>query len=750
MIDRELKPGLAMDRDICCINFRGLLATIRDNYGEEGVKQVVQDLVDDENYLVADKFDPDKLTPVSLTHLTDPVYWVSNEFSLKLLGNVRKVVREKDPLFRAGEESIRRYLSWSNLFMTRLWSPKFLARQSSRLNAKFNNTKTVRLIGSSRRSVSFELKYRPGFRVTKDVCDWNRGIYSGIAKVAGATNVVCEETACVVDGGATACIFQLEWTKLSLFKTLVRMFLKPFIYDLWQDYEVTIKERDKLIHHLKESEGRYRTLVQSSLTGVYMCKDGVFIYVNHRLAQMLGYPVKDIIGAPVVRFMPPTGEANVERVMYLDALEASGPVSAEIHLSDRNGRALWLEVMSTRLTHKGQQAILGNVVDITDRKALESQLMQAQKMEAIGALAGGIAHDFNNILAAIVGYSEIIKLRFNEPALRGYLEQILTSCDRAKSLVSQILTFSRAAEHKKKAIDVASHIEDALKLLRATLPSTITFRQRITPGKYTILADPTQIHQVLINLCTNAAYAMREKGGVLEVNLGNLEVTPNSMTSNLDVPPGLYAMFTVTDNGTGIAPEIMHRIFDPFFTTKMTGEGTGLGLSVVYGIVRACGGTVAAQSKPGVGSVFSVCLPVVPDTAEDAMDHAGPVPGGKERILFVDDEEILVEMSKEMIDTLGYQTTGAADSRTALELFRSRPDHFDLVITDMTMPHMTGLELSKEIRKLRPDIPIILCTGFNELISEEKARALGIQGFAMKPLNLRHIAELIRTSLGKK
>jgi PAS domain S-box-containing protein len=872
MSAQNFEPKVAMDRDICCINFRGLLAYIRHNYGEEGVGRVLQGLTDDENYLIVDKYNPENVTPLNQMHLTDPAYWVSNEFSLKLLENVRGVVREKDPLFCAGEETIVKHLSWSNLFITRLLSPKFLARQSSRLNAKFNNTKVVRLMDFAPRSASFELKYRPGFRVTKDVCDWNRGIYSGIAKAAGATNVVCEETECVVEG-SKACIFRLEWTQASLLKGLVRIFLKPFVQDLWEDYEVIISDRDKLIHHLKESEERYRTLAQNSLTGVYICKEGVFAYVNNRLADILNYPMEEMVGAPIGQFMLAKGETDVERVMFLDALQGSGPISSEVQLCDRHGKNLWLQVMSTRLEHKGQQAILGNVVDITerkwaeeavvrakkeweqtfdvvpdliaildrdyrivrvnramaaklgmtpkeciglkcyelvhgtanpppycphrqllldeiehttevcggrlrgdfivsvsplfdpagklkgsvhvarditDRKILESQLVQAQKMEAIGTLAGGIAHDFNNILAAIVGYSEIIKVRFTEPGLQRYLEQILGSCDRAKSLVRQILTFSRVTEKERKPIDMAFHIKEALKLLRATLPTTITFREKIDPGTYTILADPTQIHQVLLNLCTNAAYAMREKGGTLEISLDNLEIAPHLMPSNVDLSPGPYVVFSVSDTGTGIAPEIMHRIFDPFFTTKMTGEGTGLGLSVVYGIVKGCGGTVTVQSGPGVGSVFSVYLPAVTNIPEMKADHVGPIPGGKDRILLVDDEEVLVKMSKEILEALGYQITVTTDSTSALELFRSHPDDFDVVITDMTMPRMTGLDLSKEILNIRPNTPIILCTGFNELVTEEKARALGIQGFAMKPVSLRTIAELIRKALEKK
>jgi PAS domain S-box-containing protein len=388
--------------------------------------------------------------------------------------------------------------------------------------------------------------------------------------------------------------------------------------------------------------------------------------------------------------------------------------------------------------------------DITENKNLEARLLQMQKMEAIGTLAGGIAHDFNNVLAAVIGYTEMTKARIDQPDLHRYLEQVLRACERARDLVSQILTFSRVREQEKKPIDIASLVKESLKMLRATIPSTITFRSKIHPGVYTVLADPTQIHQVLMNLCTNAAHAMRERGGELGVCLDNVEITPQNKPLHVDLDPRPYVKVTVSDTGTGIAPGIINKIFDPFFTTKETGKGTGLGLSVVYGIVRECGGTVTVHSEPRAGSVFSVYLPAITNIAEVPQDIVEPIPGGTERILFVDDEEILVEMWRDILENLGYTVTATTGSTKALEIFLSRPDQFDLVITDMTMPGMTGIGLSKEILGLRPAIPIILCTGFSELITEEKVKALGIKGFAMKPLRLRIIAHLIRKALEQR
>jgi CheY-like chemotaxis protein len=374
-------------------------------------------------------------------------------------------------------------------------------------------------------------------------------------------------------------------------------------------------------------------------------------------------------------------------------------------------------------------------------------LHQAQKLEAIGTLAAGIAHDFNNILAAIMGYTEITKLRIEQPSLHGYLDHVLEACDRAKKLVYQILTFSRMTEQERKPVDISLIIKEALRLVRATLPSVIEIQENIAAGTHTVVADPTQLHQVFVNLCTNAAHAMRQTGGVLEICLENVEITAEMTLCKPDMSPGSYMKLSVRDTGGGIAPDVMDRIFEPFFTTKGKGEGTGLGLSVVYGIVKGCGGTITVESAPGTGAIFSVYIPAISDSRESKLKTSDALPVGKERILFVDDEEAIANMSREMLESLGYTVTTATNSLNALEMFRNSTGEFDLVITDMTMPGITGVDLSKEILKVRGDTPIILCSGFNELITEDKAKALGIRGFAMKPFNRKDIAVLIRKAL---
>ena len=379
----------------------------------------------------------------------------------------------------------------------------------------------------------------------------------------------------------------------------------------------------------------------------------------------------------------------------------------------------------------------------------EAQLQQAQKMEAIGTLAGGIAHDFNNILGAIMGYSELIKMKLPEESdLISDLDQVIRAGERARDLVRQILTVARQQRQEQRPVQIRYIIREALNLLKATLPSTIEIREDLAKDAGIVNADPTQVHQVIMNLCTNAGHAMQEDGGVLTVELANVEIDDLSASRHLDLDAGSYLRLTVSDTGYGMTSEIMERIFDPYYTTKDTGEGTGLGLSVAQGIVKANGGTITVYSEPGIGTTFHVYLPVIQEAERAEKEESeAPLPTGNERILFIDDEQVLVEIGSQMLERLGYEVVTKRSSVQALELFRAEPDRFDLVITDMTMPEMTGDKLARELMKIRPDIPIILCTGYSKRISEEKAKEMGIRAFLMKPILRRTIAETIREAL---
>jgi PAS domain S-box-containing protein len=486
-----------------------------------------------------------------------------------------------------------------------------------------------------------------------------------------------------------------------------------------------------------------------------MDTEGRVIFFNTYAQNFFGFQEKDIIGKNVIGTIVPERDiAGFDLAAMIKDI-GSHPeryISNENENIRRNGervRVTWM--------NKANYDEAGNVseilcvgIDVSDRWLLEKRLAQAQKMEAIGTLAGGIAHDFNNILSAIIGYTELSLIDIpKDSALQNNLQQVLKAGGRAKELVRQILAFSRQRESELAPVKVSLIVNEALKLLRASLPATIKMRHFIK-SNLSVLTDPTNIHQVLMNLCTNASFSMQEKGGVLEVNLNDVDLDADFTKLHPEVKPGKFTNLTVRDTGCGMIPEVAERIFDPFYTTKKVGEGTGMGLSVVHGIVKSHGGSIVVESTPGKGSVFSVFLPAIEAEETNQADQAQLIITGSERILFVDDEDFLVDIGKRMLERLGYRVTAKTSSVEAYELFRQSPDEFDLVITDMTMPDMTGDLLARKLIALRPDIPIIVCTGYSERINSDIAKEIGIRALAMKPVVMKDIAQMIERILSKE
>ncbi len=391
-----------------------------------------------------------------------------------------------------------------------------------------------------------------------------------------------------------------------------------------------------------------------------------------------------------------------------------------------------------------------NARDITETRQLESRLAQSQKMESIGTLAGGIAHDFNNILSPIIGYTELMQMELpaDSPPQK-YAREILAAARRASNLVKQILTFSRQADQEIKPLKIQPILKEILKLIRSTIPSSIEIRQHIDPDCGTVLADPTQIHQIAMNLVTNASHAMADGKGVLSIGLKDVEIGGDTPGSNLE--PGTYVCLSIADTGVGMDPPTIEKIFNPYFTTKERGKGTGLGLSVVHGIVTSLHGDIIVTSQPGKGSTFDIYLPKLEMQPEPGKAQAPRVlKTGSERILLVDDEPHVVFSVESLLTHLGYTVTARLSSVEALALFQDGPDSYDLVITDMTMPNLTGDMLAMEILKIRPQMPVIICTGFSEKIDARKARQFGIKGFLMKPVALHELAEMVRKLLDEK
>jgi PAS domain S-box-containing protein len=411
-------------------------------------------------------------------------------------------------------------------------------------------------------------------------------------------------------------------------------------------------------------------------------------------------------------------------------------------LKSANGSCIGIMAMAQDVTERKQ----GEVT----RARLEAQLRQSQKMEAIGTLAGGIAHDFNNILAAIIGYCELALMDLpGDSKTTTRLNEVLKAGNRAKELVRQILTFSRQAEHDLKPIKVQPIIEEALKLLRASLPSSIDIRQNIEPAAPSILGDPTEIHQVVMNLGTNAWHAIKERDGVLEVRLTSLEIDTDFAAAH-DLKPGPHIHLSVSDSGCGMDRATVERIFEPFFTTKPPGSGTGLGLAVVHGVIKKHGGAITVYSEPAKGTIFNLYWPVHDRDVAPAMPRPNVIPrGAGERILFVDDEESLASLGKSMLERLGYRVTTEISSVKALKLFAGQPGGFDLVITDQTMPNMSGVDLAKALLEIRPELPVILATGYSTAINPEKAHALGIRELLLKPNTAQSLGEAIRRALGQ-
>ncbi len=484
---------------------------------------------------------------------------------------------------------------------------------------------------------------------------------------------------------------------------------------------------------------------------VIMGVDGTIKYANQAVKDVMGVIPEEIVGMNGFLVERTIRNKDVDEIR--SNVEKGNPWVGRVSYKQLDG--LTREVVETITPVKDKSGSIINFIsiarDITNELKLEKELRHAQTMEAIGTLAGGIAHDFNNILGAIIGYTELsLYVDSNPEDIEKNLDQILNASLRAKDLVQQILTFSRQNEQEKRPVKISIVLKEVMKFIKASFPSTVNVRCNIATEDDMIRSDPTQMHQVIMNLCTNAGFAMKETGGTLEVTLEDAHLKQTDFADSLNMRPGRYIVLRVMDSGTGMDEKILKQIFEPYFTTKPQGEGTGLGLSVIHGIVKAHRGMIKVDSVKGKGTTFHLFFPALEENMKRTEDHAGTdIPGGTECILVVDDENDLVDIARKMLEKVGYRVVGRTSSVEAFQVFQNDPHGFDLVLTDKTMPNMTGFELAGKIKKIRSDIPIVVATGFSESIDIDRIKAVGIVSVLKKPLVLKDLAIAIREVLDR-
>jgi len=753
-----------MNRDICCQNFKGMIAYIRNHYGEEGVRGLLEGLTNNPRFRIRDKFDPSVVHLVQESHLTDPAYWVSNEFSLAMFENIYKVVPTPNPLIEVGIGAVRESLSQQMLFAAKLMGPGNTAKQVARINARFNKTKDVTLIELANGAMSFQLKYRPGFRVTKNVCHWNLGIYTEIARLTGAANVVVRETECVVDGH-DRCVFQLTWDPAPLYRRLVQgvnnRLTRWLVRDLIEEYETTVRERDQLIDRLIRSEQKYRTLFEDSLDAMSLTTAGKIVDVNPAWLKLHGYTRKEqVLGMDVINVVHPEDRHLLSgRRQRWPGVENRFYQLRDLRL---DGSFMEVEVYSFQIVVGGEISLLTTVRDITELKRtqeaqrqLELKIKRAEKMEALGTLAGGVAHDLNNILSGIVGYPDLLLMQLppEQEELRNSIQTIKESGLRAAAIVQDLLTLARRGVSANRIVNLNRIVEEYLsspeyEKLRTHYPHA-EVETRLSPDLLNVSGSPVHLVKTVMNLVINAAEAM-PAGGTISIATGNVYVD-RPITGYDEIREGDYVVLSIADTGVGIAPEDREKIFEPFYTKKVMGRsGTGLGMAVVWGTVKDHSGYINLESGQGQGTRFTIYLPA---TSREAFAEAATIDlqslrGRGEKVLVVDDIAEQRDLARGMLAYLGYEAHVATSGEHALTLLGEHA--CDLVLLDMIMePGLDGLDTYRKILKTHPGQKALIASGYSETDRVREAQRLGAGIYLKKPYTLEALAAAVREELDR-
>ncbi|MCP4159038.1 MAG: PAS domain S-box protein, partial [Deltaproteobacteria bacterium] len=490
-------------------------------------------------------------------------------------------------------------------------------------------------------------------------------------------------------------------------------------------------------------------IIDSASSIIATCDfDGILTFINPLFFKKTGYNPEEVIGKHFPQIWS-IGECYEE---IMNMLSKKGKWEGELKINKKDGSKIDVQVSAATIFDENQNPIglMSSSIDITERKNLEEQLRQAHKMESIGTLAGGVAHDFNNLLYMIMGNTELALEDIPEwNPVHKNLKEVKSATLRAAGIVKQLLNFSRKTDQDLKPIGAVTVIKDALKFLRSTISSTVKFKLNLPDTDIPMQGDPVQINQIMMNLCTNASQVMQDTGGTIKIDVETVMLNEEDCDDCTNLSAGNHIKITVKDSGPGIAPDIIDKIFDPYFTTKGLAEASGMGLAVVHGIVKNHDGVISVDSNPGQGACFEILLPVIDELPEPEIEVKEYISHGSESILFVDDEESIANMTGKTLERLGYQVETQLNPVKALELFKLKPESFDLVITDMAMPQMTGVNFAEKLKEIQPDIPVIICTGHSAVIDEEKAKLLELDGFVMKPVSKSKIAKAIRDVLDK-